>query len=86
MNNDNETIEVLLSDNTANFHKLADAIIRETNAKIKDKLHHHDQTYLDLIIEGELFTLHRENYLGVSITSKSKKTRQVFEAIKKINF
>lgn len=72
-----------LSKDSNDFCKLAQEIIELYNATLVEKLDGLDQSYWDIHIEDELFTLHREHYLGVFIFSNSHTAKDLFDKMRK---
>ncbi|WP_041522731.1 DUF3630 family protein [Gilvimarinus agarilyticus] len=54
------------------FEKAASAICNLYKCEFKNRLDGIDQAYWDIEIEGNIFTLHYEHYLGVSFYPKEE--------------
>ena len=74
-----------LSDDESQFAHFADLVREALNGKWTEKINGQDQTYWDLDVEGEIITLHREHYLGVSVFCKDRPEKiAVLERLKRI--
>lgn len=79
------TLELHLSDNSDRFVEIAEIIIKNLKATQVVKIDGLDQSYWEMKIKGEDFTIHREHYLGVMIFSKSSNAAAVFDQIRQLN-
>ena len=78
--------ELLISSesNWSLFEKVAERLEFELSGSWVEKTDGIDQRYWDLRVEGELLTLHLEQYLGIFIFSESRnlllRAKQVIES------
>ncbi len=78
-------IELQLSDDGSQFLHFAELVRKVLNGKWTEKINGLDQTYWDLDVQGQIITLHREHYLGVSVFCKDKpEEKAVLERLKRI--
>jgi hypothetical protein len=78
-------LEMWLSDDESQFSYFADLIHDALNGKWVEKTSGQDQCYWDLEVEGEIFTVHREHYLGVSIFCEDTPNRTaILERLKRV--
>jgi hypothetical protein len=54
-----------------------------TNGRFTRRLDGPDQSYWDSLIDGNLYTIHREHYLGVSMFSNASDARKTFDRIER---
>lgn len=74
-----------LSDDESQFTHFAGLVRRALNGKWTKKINGLDQTYWDLDVQGEIITLHREHYLGVSVICEDKPDQiAVLDRLKRI--
>jgi len=77
--------EMRLSEDESQFSHFAGLVREALNGKWTEKTNGLDQTYWDLDVQGEIITLHREHYLGVSAFCKDRpKEIAVLERLKRI--
>jgi hypothetical protein len=60
-------IELRLSQDSNEFHRLAEQVREKLGGQWSQQLDHHDQSYWDLECRGTKITVHREHYLGVFV-------------------
>jgi len=60
-------VELRLSENPDDFRRLAEVVQKALKGKWKHQADGLDQSYWDLDVDGEILTVHREHYLGVSV-------------------
>jgi hypothetical protein len=60
-------IELRLSQNSDEFHRLAELVREKLSGHWTRQLDHHDQSFWDLECRGTKITVHREHYLGVFV-------------------
>jgi hypothetical protein len=78
-------IEIQLSDDESQFLHFAELVRKVLKGKWTEKINGLDQTYWDLEVQGQIITLHREHYLGVSVFCKDKPEEiAVLERLKEI--
>lgn len=75
-------VELHISDNPDLFDNIANKIIEITNATVIEKIDSLDQSYWDIKIDGEAFTIHREHYLGIKLFSSSELGEEVLNIVK----
>lgn len=77
--------EMRLSEDESQFTHFAGLVREALNGKWTEKINLLDQTYWDLDVQGEIITLHREHYLGVSVICKDKPDQiAVLDRLKRI--
>jgi hypothetical protein len=77
--------EMSLSEDESQFVHFAGLVREALNGEWEEKINGLDQTYWDLNVQGEIVTLHREHYLGVSVICHDKpEERAVLERLKQI--
>ncbi len=77
-------IELRLSANPEEFEHYSELVRALLNGVWVEKLDGLDQSYWDLTVQAQKFTLHREHYLGVSIFAEDNaSTRSLLEKLKR---
>ena len=76
-------LELHICDDPGRFVEVARKIQALTNGHFTEELDGLDQSYWDIVIDGDLYTVHREHYLGVSIFSGASDSMKVFQRIEK---
>jgi hypothetical protein len=76
-------LELHICDNEDRFVEVAQKIQVVTNGLFGEKADGLDQSYWDIVINGSLYTIHRDHYLGVSIFSGATDAKKIFEKIER---
>ena len=63
------------------FADFARALARERGGQITDRLDGLDESYWDLVLDGQVLTLHRQHYLGVFLCSTDVASETVLELL-----
>ena len=75
------SLELYISDDPDKFALITTQIEKLTGGRYKDKMDGPGQSYWELQIGNNLYTIYRDHYLGVSIFSKASDAKDVFSKI-----
>lgn len=63
------------------FAKFAGALVRERGGEITERLDGPDESYWDIVVDGQGLTLHRQHYLGVFLCATDAASEVVLERL-----
>jgi Protein of unknown function (DUF3630) len=69
---DTGLLEIRLSDDPDQFDNLAEIVRSQLDGTWTAQINGLDQSYWDLDVSGHKITVHREHYLGVSVSSSDE--------------
>ncbi len=63
------------------FADFAQALVREREGQIADRLDGLDESYWDVVLDGQVLTLHRQHYLGVFLCATDVASEATLERL-----
>ena len=63
------------------FADFARALVRAHHGEITQRLDGPDESYWDVLLDGQVLTLHRQHYLGVFLCATSPASESVLEGL-----